>query len=117
MSTVQPLSFENWAGAPHLVLVLLFTDIVESTRIGIERSDVWWIEDLFAHFSKARELAEEYDCFVVKAIGDSLMIAFRRPSEAIEFAVAFGQDTAVDYTGIRVGIHSGEVEIRDNDIY
>jgi len=26
-------------------------------------------------------------------------------------------DTGYDYIGIRVGIHSGEVEIRDNDIY
>jgi class 3 adenylate cyclase len=58
-----------------------------------------------------------YDCYVVKVIGDSLMMAFRRPSEAVEFAVRFSEDTGVDYIGIRVGINSGEVEIRENDIY
>jgi class 3 adenylate cyclase len=58
-----------------------------------------------------------YDCYVVKVIGDSLMMAFRTSSEAVRFAVEFAADTGVDYIGIRVGIHSGEVEIRENDIY
>lgn len=55
--------------------------------------------------------------FTVKAIGDSLMMAFRRSSQAVEFATKFGMDTGVDHIGIRVGINSGEVEIRENDIY
>src|SRR2546421_417292 len=45
------------------------------------------------------------------------MVAFRRPSEAVQFGVKFATNTGVDYIGIRVGIHSGEVEIRENDIY
>jgi class 3 adenylate cyclase len=58
-----------------------------------------------------------YDCYVVKAIGDSLMLAFRTSSEALLFAINFSCTTGVNYIGIRIGIHSGEVEIRDNDIY
>jgi class 3 adenylate cyclase len=35
----------------------------------------------------------------------------------VQFAPRFSLDTGFDYIGIRVGIHSGEVEIRENDIY
>jgi class 3 adenylate cyclase len=110
-------SLQDWAGAQNLGLTLVFTDIVNSTSIGIKLGDTRWIESVFEHFSTARTLALLYDCFVVKVIGDSLMMAFRRPSEAVQFAVRFAGDTGVDYIGIRVGIHSGEVEIRENDIY
>ena len=110
-------TLEEWAGSKHLSLTLVFTDIVESTKIGIKLRDPDWIDDLFKHFSQARELASRYDCYVVKVIGDSLMMAFRVSSEAIEFAVAFSINTSVDYIGIRVGVHSGQVQIRENDIY
>ena len=43
------MTLEEWAGAPHLGLTLLFTDIVESTSIGIRLGDNRWIEDLFKH--------------------------------------------------------------------
>lgn len=69
------------------------------------------------HFSIARDIALTYDSFVVKVIGDSLMLAFRTSSEAVQFATRFSLDTGFDYIGIRVGIHSGEIEIRENDIY
>jgi class 3 adenylate cyclase len=111
------VTLQDWAGAEHLGLTLLFTDIVESTAIGIRLGDNSWIEDLFAHFSRARFYAAWYDYFVVKVIGDSLMMAFRTSSDAVRFAIDFANDTGVEYISIRVGIHSGEVQIRDNDVY
>src|SRR2546429_10004559 len=96
---------------PHLGLTLLFTDIVDSTTIGIKLGDTRWIEDLFKHFSTARTFAFMYDCYVVKVIGDSLMMAFRTSSEAVQFAIEFSTDTGVNYIGIRAGIHSGQVQI------
>lgn len=90
-----PLTLEQWAGSKHLSLTLVFTDIVESTKIGIKLRDPDWIDDLFKHFSQARKLASLYDCYVVKVIGDSLMMAFRVSSEAVEFAVDFSLNTSV----------------------
>jgi class 3 adenylate cyclase len=111
------MTLEDWAGSEHLNLTLFFTDIVDSTSIGVKLGDRGWIGDLFKHFSHARVLAAFYDCFVVKVIGDSLMIAFRTSTDAVDFAVAFAKDTGVDYIGIRVGINSGQVQIKENDIY
>jgi class 3 adenylate cyclase len=46
-----------------------------------------WIQDLFVHFNQARGLAIRLDAYVVKVIGDSLMIAFRTSTDAVEFAL------------------------------
>jgi class 3 adenylate cyclase len=110
-------TLEEWAGAKHLSLTLLFTDIVQSTSIGIKLGDRRWVEDLIVHFNQGRGLAITYDSYVVKVIGDALMIAFRTSSEAVGFALDFASFTGIDYIGIRVGIHSGQVQIRENDIY
>jgi class 3 adenylate cyclase len=110
-------TLEEWAGANHLSLTLLFTDIVQSTSIGIKLGDRKWVEDLIVHFNQGRGLAITYDSYVVKVIGDALMIAFRTSSEAVGFALDFASFTGIDYIGIRVGIHSGQVQIRENDIY
>lgn len=112
-----PTTLEEWAGSQNLTLTLLFTDIVDSTAIGIKLGDRKWIEDLFLHFSRARLLALNYDCYVVKVIGDSLMMAFRTSTDAVDFALAFIVNTGVDYIGIRAGINSGQVHLRENDVY
>ncbi|MDX6500608.1 MAG: hypothetical protein QOG23_3868 [Blastocatellia bacterium] len=110
-------TLEEWAGSKHLILTLVFTDIVGSTEIGNSLGDTNWIKDLFVHFKRARSLAASYNGYVVKVIGDEVMAAFRTSTDAVRFALAFATETGIDYVGIRVGIHSGEVQIRDNDIY
>ena len=69
-----PITLEKWAGSQNLNLTLVFTDIVDSTTIGRKLGDRRWIEDLFRHFSRARELASQYDCYVgaSRLIGRSL---------------------------------------------
>jgi class 3 adenylate cyclase len=110
-------TLEEWAGATYPNLTLLFTDIVDSTKIGVALGDHKWIKELFVHFSRARELATQFDCYVVKSIGDAFMVAFRNAPEAILFALEFSADTGVDYIGIRVGINSGFVQIRENEFH
>ena len=45
------------------------------------------------------------------------MMAFRTSTDAVNFAIEFASDTGIDYIGIRVGINSGQVQVRENDIY
>lgn len=113
----KQITLEEWAGSQHLNLTLVFTDIVESTTIGKKLGDRTWIENLFTHFSHARLMAAFFDCYIVKVIGDSLMVAFRTSTDAVDFAIEFAADTGIDYIGIRAGINSGQVQIRENDIY
>ena len=110
-------TLEEWEGHRHLSLTVVFTDIVKSTQIGSALGDTKWIDDLSKHFAQARSLAASYDCYVVKVIGDAVMMVFRTPTDAVNFALAFATETGIDYIGIKVGIHSGQVQIRDNDVY
>lgn len=110
-------TLEEWAGTKRLNLALVFTDIVDSTAIGQIRGDYVWVQDLALHFSRGRELASKYDCYVVKVIGDAFFVAFRNSTDAVDFAIEFSKDTGVDFIGIRIGIHSGQVHIMENDIY
>ena len=43
--------------------------------------------------------------------------AGRRHRPAVECGLEFAMFTGIDYIGIRVAINSGEVQIRENDIY
>ena len=117
MKALNTQTLENWAGHSRPTLVLLFTDIVDSTAIGKKLRDDSWIEYLALHFQKGRELAEYHDGYVVKVIGDAFMIAFRNATDAVKFAIDFTLDTGVEFIAIRIGIHSGQVRIVDNDIY
>lgn len=110
-------TLENWAGANRLNLALVFTDIVDSTAIGQKLGDNKWMIELSEHFRVGRLFACSYDCFVVKVIGDAFMVAFRNNTDAVEFSLDFSKNTGVEFIGIRVGIHTGQVQIMDNDIY
>lgn len=110
-------SLEKFAGSRRPTLTLLFTDIVSSTSIGQVIGDEEWVKLLSLHFLKGREFAEKYGGFVVKVIGDAFMVAFRNPTDAVDFAIEFSKDTGVDIIGIRTGIYSGQVTIMENDIY
>ena len=112
-----PMTLEEWPGSQNLNLTLVFTDIVDSTMIGLKLGDRRWIDELFKHFSHARRLASSFDSYVVKVIGDSLMVAFRTSTDAVTFAIELATDTGIDYISIRAGINSGQVQVRENDIY
>lgn len=110
-------TLESWAGSTKPTLVLLFTDIVDSTAIGKKLGDNRWINELAVHFQRGRLLAAINDGYVIKVIGDAFMIAFRNATNAVDFAVDFSLNTGVPFVGVRIGIHSGQVQIMENDIY
>jgi class 3 adenylate cyclase len=112
-------TLQEWAGvgASKTTLALVFTDIVGSTALGNRLGDDKWIELLMRHFTRARSLTEQYDCYEIKVIGDSFMVAFRTAYEALRFTMDFYCDTGDPQIGIRAGIHLGQVRIIDNDLY
>jgi class 3 adenylate cyclase len=117
--TVWDQTLQEWAGAGanKTTLALVFTDIVNSTAIGNTLGDDRWIELLMRHFARARELKQHYDCYEIKVIGDSFMVAFRTAYDALKFAIDFYCNTGDPQIRIRAGIHIGQVRIIDDDIY
>lgn len=72
---------------------------------------------LVSHFEAARASRMRYEAFEIKLIGDAYMAAFRTADAALQFALEFRQDTGDPRIAIRVGIHVGQVRIKDEDIY
>src|SRR2546430_17301938 len=92
---------EQWVGTSR-ILAIVFTDIVDSTRLGLALGDEHWIEVLRKHVSKARSLMNPDSCYEIKMIGDSFMVAFRSATDALDFALAFHRDTCGDILRLEV---------------
>jgi class 3 adenylate cyclase len=110
-------SLREWLGVDRGPLALVFTDIVGSTEMAVSMGDRMWIDVLIRHFTKARQYAALNDGYEVKLIGDACVVAFRTADAALEFAIAFFNDTGHSSISIRAGIHVGDVRVIDNDVY
>jgi class 3 adenylate cyclase len=107
-----PLSSESG----RVVATVLFTDIVGSTERAAELGDRRWGELLNRHDRHARELVKRFGGRVVKTLGDGLLAIFEMPRDAILCAKVLRDDLKEDGIDIRAGIHTGEVDLRGQDI-
>ena len=112
-------TLQQWssAGVRALILALVFTDIVGSTRKCDQLGDEAWTEILISHVRRARKVVKQFSGFEIKIIGDAFMVAFRSVREAICFALELQRKTGHEEVTIRAGVHVGPVRVIDNDIY
>lgn len=110
-------------GMPHvardterILTTLLFTDIVDSTKRAVELGDRAWQSLLSQHDTAARSLVERYRGRVIKSTGDGLLATFDGPARAVRAAGAIRDATHRLGLVIRAGLHTGEVELRGDDI-
>ena len=73
--------------------VLLFTDIVDSTRLMTSMSPDAAEETRRQHFAVLRESVAEHGGEEIKNLGDGIMILFTSAARAIACAVAMQQGT------------------------
>ncbi|HEX8689887.1 MAG TPA: adenylate/guanylate cyclase domain-containing protein [Solirubrobacterales bacterium] len=103
--------------APERVLAtVLFTDIVDSTRLATELGDRRWRELLEAHQELVRERLGRYAGREVKTTGDGFLAIFDGPTRAAECARAIADDLPALGVEVRAGLHTGEVELMDDDV-
>jgi class 3 adenylate cyclase len=95
---------------------ILFTDIVGSTEQAALLGDRRWRSLLDAHDAVCRTVIERNRGRLVKLTGDGVLATFDGPGRAIRCAAALRD--ALDPLGvqIRAGLHTGEVEVRGDDI-
>jgi class 3 adenylate cyclase len=100
----------------RVLATVLFTDIVDSTRLAGELGDARWRQMLAKHDRAARDIVESFRGRVIKSTGDGVLATFDGPARAVRAAAAIG--AAVDAHGIRIrsGLHTGEIEIADADV-
>ena len=104
------------ASADRVLATVLFSDIVGSTERAAELGDARWAELLDDHDRIAARAVADGRGRVVKTTGDGVLATFDGPATAITAAHRMIEHLAVVGLRIRVGIHTGEVERRDDDI-
>jgi class 3 adenylate cyclase len=100
----------------RVLSTVLFTDIVGSTERAAALGDRRWREVLNVHDELARRLVEEFGGRLVKTTGDGILATFDGPGRAIRCAAALRDELAGVGVRIRAGLHTGEVELRDEDV-
>jgi class 3 adenylate cyclase/pimeloyl-ACP methyl ester carboxylesterase len=100
----------------RVLATVLFTDIVDSTRRAAEIGDRDWHALLDAHDAIVRVQLARFRGREVNTSGDSFLAMFDGPQRAIRCAMTIRD--AVQSLGIevRAGLHTGECEIRGDDI-
>jgi len=95
---------------------VLFTDIVGSTEHASHVGDRRWGELLDLHDRLARELVGQLQGRLVKSTGDGILALFDRPGRAIRCATALRDRLRGSGVEIRAGVHTGEVQLRGDDV-
>ena len=100
----------------RLLTTVLFTDIVSSTNAAARLGDSQWVSVLDAHdVVMDRELGR-FRGRKVDVTGDGLLAIFDGPARAIRCAQAMCHSVRPLGIEIRAGLHTGEVELRGDDI-
>lgn len=103
--------------APERVLAtVLFTDIVDSTRLATEMGDRRWRGLLEEHHDLVRERLERFEGREIKTTGDGFLAIFAGPTRAAECARAIADAMPSLGIEVRAGLHSGEVELIGEDV-
>jgi class 3 adenylate cyclase/pimeloyl-ACP methyl ester carboxylesterase len=100
----------------RVLATVLFTDIVASTQRAGKLGDRRWRELLNVHDELARRLVEEFGGRLVKSTGDGILATFEGPGRAIHCAAALRDELAGIGVQLRAGLHTGEVELREDDV-
>jgi class 3 adenylate cyclase len=100
----------------RVLATVLFTDIVGSTEQATRLGDRRWRELLNVHDELARRLIEEFGGQLIKTTGDGILATFDGPGRGIRCAAALRDELRSIGLQIRVGLHTGEVELRDGDV-
>jgi class 3 adenylate cyclase len=102
--------------ARRLLATVLFTDIVGSTERAQATGDRRWRELLDAHDEAARRLVAREGGRRIKSTGDGVLAVFDGPGRAIRCAVALRKELEGLGIEIRAGIHTGELDVTDDDV-
>jgi len=107
---------------PTGTVTFLFTDLEGSTRLWEEHPDA--MRDALArHDEILRDAVTTHGGHIVKTTGDGLHAAFATAHDAVR-AATDAQRTlsttdwgAIGRLGVRMGVHTGEADVRDGDYY
>jgi class 3 adenylate cyclase len=100
----------------RVLTTVMFTDLVSSTEHTVRVGDRRWSELLNAHDTAVRTELDRFRGREVKSTGDGVLATFDGPGRALRCAAAIRDAVRSLDAEIRVGLHTGEIELRGDDI-
>lgn len=95
----------------RVLATVLFTDIVASTETAVRVADRAWRDLIASHHVRVRSLLARFRGREVDVAGDGFFAIFDGPARAIRCGLAIRDDARALGMDVRVGIHTGEVEL------
>jgi class 3 adenylate cyclase len=104
------------ASRDRIVTTLLMTDIVGSTATASRLGDGPWKQLLGEHNRVVRNRLDRYLGREVNTTGDGFLAMFASARGALHCAASIRQATEAIGLPVRIGVHTGEVELLPGDI-
>jgi class 3 adenylate cyclase len=105
-------------------VVILFSDIEESTALNERIGDRAWVKLIGAHDRLVSDLVQRRSGHVVKSQGDGFMVAFARAEQAVRCGMDLQQALRKDAKRkrheeirVRIGVHMGRSVRRGDDLF
>jgi class 3 adenylate cyclase len=100
----------------RVLATVMFTDVVGSTEKAAGLGDRRWSELLATHHGLTRAELERLRGREIETTGDGFLATFDGPGRAIRCACAIRDAVRAIGIQVRVGLHTGEIELRGNHI-
>jgi class 3 adenylate cyclase len=113
---IEFLTGERPVEMDRLLATVMFTDIVGSTERAASIGDQRWHTLLDAHDRTLRDQVRRFKGKEIKTTGDGFLISFDGPARAIRCALAICQAVTALGLEVRMGLHTGECEVRGEDL-
>lgn len=98
------------------VQTLLFSDIVGSTETAVTRGDERWTDLLESYRQVIRNELVVYRGREIDTAGDGFLASFDGPARAVKCALAIAPHLREIGVASRVGLHTGECELRGSQL-
>ena len=106
----------HMAPSDRLLATVLFSDIVGSTEQATALGDRAWTARLEQHDRAIDRQLARFGGHLVKRTGDGVLAIFDGPARAVQCAVAIRDALRQLGIDVRVGLHTGEIERRGDDV-
>jgi DNA-binding NarL/FixJ family response regulator len=112
----QASAFPPGSDPDRVLATVMFSDIVASTERAAQIGDRRWRAVLDRHDELVREQLAAHGGQQINTTGDGFLALFDAPARAIRCAVAIRDKIGALGIEVRIGLHSGEVELRGDDV-
>jgi class 3 adenylate cyclase len=102
--------------ATRVLATVMFSDIVDSTSIAARLGDRRWTKLLAHHDRLLRHSVAEHRGKTLTSTGDGALATFDAPTKAVRSAFAMQEALADTGLKIRLGLHTGEIVLRDDGV-